>query len=220
MYISKLIRWREDKKKHANFVAQEERQFPWVVAGLKKAGTAAMHRTLMLYVNEIGFYALNEKYSAENLLVNILATAKRGSKVLGSLRRMETEQNEPNRCSLSTRADYMLFEPFQNVQQLRFVGVARKGNNLILLHNPTKKAWRKSLRHAPIKENLIVKIEISYSSLVLCILRVEVGPTAHPVVAAIEGADVGYGVETGPAGETCGTEQSASGDRSIAISTY
>lgn len=24
-----------------------------------------------------------------------------------------------------------------------------------------KKAWRKSLRHAPIKENLIVKIEIS-----------------------------------------------------------
>ena len=111
----------------------------WVVAGLKKAGTAAMHRTLMLYVNEIGFYALNEKYSAENLLVNILATAKRGSKVLGSLRRMETEQNEPNRCSLSTRADYMLFEPFQNVQQLRFVGVARKGNNLILLHNPTKK---------------------------------------------------------------------------------
>lgn len=48
-------------------------------------GTAAMHRTLMLYVNESGFYALNEKYSAENLLVNILATAFRGSKVLGSL---------------------------------------------------------------------------------------------------------------------------------------
>lgn len=58
-------------------------------------GTAAMHRTLMLYVNESGFYALNEKYSAENLLVNILATAKRGSKVLGSLRRMETEQKNP-----------------------------------------------------------------------------------------------------------------------------
>ena len=34
----------------------------------------------------------------------------------------------------------------------------------VSLHNPTKKAWRKSLRHAPIKENLIVKIEISYSS--------------------------------------------------------
>ena len=58
-------------------------------------GTAAMHRTLMLYVNESGFYALNEKYSAENLLVNILATAKCGSKVLGSLRRMETEQKNP-----------------------------------------------------------------------------------------------------------------------------
>lgn len=27
-----------------------------------------------------------------------------------------------------------------------------------------KKAWRKSLRHAPIKENLIVKIEISDSN--------------------------------------------------------
>ena len=67
-----------------------------------------------------------------------------------------------------------------------------KCNHLIFLHNlTTKKAWRKSLRHAPIKENLIVKIEISYSSLVLCILRVEVGPTAHPVVAAIEGSDVG-----------------------------
>ena len=36
-----------------------------------------------------------------------------------------------------------------------------KCNNLFSLHNPTKKAWRKSLRHAPIKENLIVKIEIS-----------------------------------------------------------
>ena len=95
-----------------------------------------------------------------------------------------------------------------------------------------KKAWRKSLRHAPIKENLIVKIEISDSNsysginsylillfLVLCILRVEVGPTAYPVVAAIEGSDVGYGVETCPAGETCGTEQWASCDRSIAICT-
>ena len=68
----------------------------WVVTGLKKDGTAAMHRTLMLYVNEIGIYALNEKYSVENQLVNLPATAKRGSKVLGSLRRMETEQNEPN----------------------------------------------------------------------------------------------------------------------------
>ena len=80
---------------------------------------------------------------------------------------------------------------------------------------------------SPIKENLIVKIEISNSDsysgtnlfLVLCILRVEVGPTAHPVVAAIEGSDVGYGVETCPAGETCGTEQWASCDRSIAICT-
>lgn len=62
------------------------------MTGLKKDGTAAMHRTLMLYVNESGFYALNEKYSAENLLVNMLATAKRGSKVLGSLRRMEFHQ--------------------------------------------------------------------------------------------------------------------------------
>ena len=83
-----------------------------------------------------------------------------------------------------------------------------------------KKAWRKSLRHAPIKENLIVKIEISYSFLVLCILRVEVGPTAHPVVAAVEGTDVGYGVETCPAGETCGSEQRTAGDRSITICTY
>jgi hypothetical protein len=48
----------------------------------------------------------------------------------------------------------------------------------VSLHNPTKKAWRKSLRHAPIKESLIVKIEISDSNsysgtnlfLVLCIL--------------------------------------------------
>ena len=71
----------------------------------------------------------------------------------------------------------------------------------------------------PIKENLIVKIEISYSSLVLRILRIKVGPTAHPVVAAIEGSDVGYGVETCPASETCGTKQWASCDRSIAICT-
>ena len=99
-----------------------------------------------------------------------------------------------------------------------------KCNHLIFLHNlTTKKAWRKSLRHAPIKENLIVKIEISYSNsyliliLVLCILRVEVGPAAHPVGAAIEGSDVAYGVETCPAGETCGIKQWASCDRSKAI---
>ena len=98
----------------------------------------------------------------------------------------------------------------------------------VSLHNPTKKAWRKSLRHAPIKESLIVKIEISDSNsysgtnlfLVLCILRIKVGPAAHPVGAAIEGSDVGYGVETCPAGETCGIEQWASGDRSIAICIY
>ena len=89
----------------------------------------------------------------------------------------------------------------------------------------TKKAWHKSLRHATIKENLIVKIEISDSNsgtnlfLVLRILRIKVGPTAHPVVAAIEGSDVSYCVETGPAGETCGTKQWASCDRSIAICT-
>ena len=97
----------------------------------------------------------------------------------------------------------------------------------VSLHNPTKKAWRKSLRHAPIKENLIVKIEISYSNsgtnsyliliLVLCILRVEVGPTAHPVGAAIEGSDVAYGVETCPAGETCSSKQRTAGDRSITV---
>mgnify|MGYP004701423555 FL=1 len=94
-------------------------------------------------------------------------------------------------------------------------------------YNTPKKAWRKSLRHAPIKENLIVKIEISYSNsfsgtklfLVLRILRIKVGPTAHPVVAAIKGTDVGYCVETCPAGETCGTKQWASCDRSIAICT-
>ena len=68
----------------------------------------------------------------------------------------------------------------------------------VSFHNPTKKAWRKSLAPCPNKENLIVKIEISYSSLVLCILRVEVGPTAHPVVAAIESTDVSYCIEAGP----------------------
>ena len=71
------------------------------MTGLKKDGTTAMHRTLMLYVNESGFYALNEKYSAENLLVNMLATAKRGSKVLGSLRRMELHQTPMVISSLS-----------------------------------------------------------------------------------------------------------------------
>ena len=93
----------------------------------------------------------------------------------------------------------------------------------VSLHNPTKKAWRKSLRHAPIKENLIVKIEISDSNsgtnlfLVLRILRIKVGPTAHPVVAAIEGSDVAYGVETCSASETCGTEQWAYGQKSVAF---
>ena len=89
-----------------------------------------------------------------------------------------------------------------------------------------QKVWRKSLRHASIKENLIVKIEISDSCtnlillvLVLRILRIKVGPTVHPVVAAIEGSDVAYGVETCPTIETCGSEQWASGDRSITICT-
>ncbi len=84
-----------------------------------------------------------------------------------------------------------------------------------------------TLGHAPIKENLIVKIEISYSNsfsgtklfLVLRILIIKVGPTAHPVVAAIKGTDVGYCVETCRAGgSSCGTKQWAS-CYSIAICT-
>lgn len=56
-------------------------------------GTAAMHRTLMLYVNESGFYALNEKYSAENLLVNILDAVKHSVKLSGRLRKDGTPSN-------------------------------------------------------------------------------------------------------------------------------
>lgn len=56
-------------------------------------GTAAMHRTLMLYVNEIGFYALNEKYSTENLLVNILDVVKHNVKLSGRLRKDGTPSN-------------------------------------------------------------------------------------------------------------------------------
>lgn len=56
-------------------------------------GTAAMHRTLMLYVNESGFYALNEKYSAENLLVNILDVVKHNVKLSGCLRKDGTPSN-------------------------------------------------------------------------------------------------------------------------------
>ena len=55
--------------------------------------TAAMHRTLMLYVNESGFYALNEKYSAENLLVNILDAVKHSVKLSGRLRKDGTPSN-------------------------------------------------------------------------------------------------------------------------------
>ena len=74
----------------------------------------------------------------------------------------------------------------------------------VSLHNPTKKHGANHCAMPPIKENLIVKIEISYSNsysgtklfLVLCILRIKVGPTAHPVVAAIEGSDISYCVET------------------------
>ena len=64
-------------------------------------GTAAMHRTLMLYVNEIGFYALNEKYSAENLLVNILDVVKHSVKLSGRLRKDGTPSNAMVISSLS-----------------------------------------------------------------------------------------------------------------------
>lgn len=52
-----------------------------------------MHRTLILYVNEIEFYALNEKYSAENLLVNILDVVKHNVKLSGCLRKDGTPSN-------------------------------------------------------------------------------------------------------------------------------
>ena len=52
-----------------------------------------MHRTLMLYVNESGFYVLNEKYSAENLLVNILDAVKHSVKFSGRLRKDGTPSN-------------------------------------------------------------------------------------------------------------------------------
>ena len=44
-----------------------------------------------------------------------------------------------------------------------------------------KKAWRKSLRHAPIKENLIVKIEISDSNSYSGTL-----PQPHPEEAVVD----------------------------------
>ena len=71
------------------------------MTGLKKDGTAAMHRTLMLYVNESGFYALNEKYSAENLLVNILDAVKHSVKLSGRLRKDGTPSNAMVISSLS-----------------------------------------------------------------------------------------------------------------------
>ena len=52
-----------------------------------------MHRTLILYVNEIEFYALNEKYSAENLLVNTLDAVKHSVKLSGRLRKDGTPSN-------------------------------------------------------------------------------------------------------------------------------
>ena len=52
----------------------------------------------------------------------------------------------------------------------------------VSLHNlTTKKAWRKSLRHAPIKENLIVKIEISDSNSYSGTL-----PQPHPEEAVVD----------------------------------
>ena len=154
-------------------------------------------------------------------LVNTLDAVKHSVKLSGRLRKDGTLSKRSQQMIFINESGFYAFELSQNMQQLHFVVVAQ--NAITLFPSITqykKKAWRKSLRHAPIKENLIVKIEISYSSLVLRILRIKVGPTAHPVVAAIEGTDVGYGVETAPAGETCSTEQWASGDRSIAISTY
>ena len=71
------------------------------MTGLKKDGTAAMHRTLMLYVNESGFYALNEKYSAENLLVNTLDAVKHSVKLSGRLRKDGTPSNAMVISSLS-----------------------------------------------------------------------------------------------------------------------
>ena len=64
-------------------------------------GTAAMHRTLMLYVNESGFYALNEKYSAENLLVNTLDAVKHSVKLSGRLRKDGIPSNAMVISSLS-----------------------------------------------------------------------------------------------------------------------
>ena len=64
-------------------------------------GTAAMHRTLMLYVYESGFYALNEKYSAENLLVNTLDAVKHSVKLSGRLRKDGTPSNAMVISSLS-----------------------------------------------------------------------------------------------------------------------
>ena len=166
------------------------------------------------------FMSIKNQRDAIRQHVDDPCTVKYRTWVVTGIKKDGTAAKRWYKLTFVSESGFSAFELSQNMHQLHFVGVARKGNNLILLHNPTKKAWCKSLRHATIKENLIVKIEISYSFLVLCILRVKVGPTAHPVVTAVEGADVGYGVETGPAGETCGSEQWTSGDRSIAISTY
>ena len=65
-----------------------------------------------------------------------------------------TKTNEPQNDRAKVQIKY---------EKFIFIGVFFRLFCLLLfsLHNTTKKTWRKSLRHAPIKENLIVKIEIS-----------------------------------------------------------
>ena len=110
------------------------------------------------------FMSIKNQRDAIRRHVDDPCTAKHRTWVVTGIKKDGTAAKRWYKLTFVSESGFSAFELSQNMHQLHFVGVARKGNNLILLHNPTKIAWRKSLRHAPIKENLIVKIEISYSS--------------------------------------------------------
>ena len=102
----------------------------------------------------------NRARCAVRQLVNPFDVVKHNVKLSGRLRKDGTLSKRSQQMIFVNESGFYAFELSQNMQQLHFVVVAQNAITLFPSITQQKKAWRKSLRHAPIKENLIVKLAI------------------------------------------------------------
>ena len=85
------------------------------------------------------FMSIKNQRDAIRRHVDDPCTAKHRTWVVTGIKKDGTAAKRWYKLTFVSESGFSAFELSQNMHQLHFVGVARKGNNLILLHNTIQK---------------------------------------------------------------------------------